>query len=413
MINVTSTGRFLARIFRNNTVVTVLLYMMIGIFLTGAIAQLSNMYTADAKQNITHPAPKWVTAYYAGWKQNDLRPQDIDYSAVTTIVNFAAVPGFKGDPAALDLELNQMTPESATALLKIAHSHKVKVLFSVGGAGTAKRFRKATNEDNIDDFTTNLVSLMTNDGKSYSGEKYDGIDLDWEPVEDSDRDSYKKLVNQLRDKLNATNPQHPPILTAAVKEQPDLFAQLQDKFDQINIMTYDLAGNWDDSQLTWHDAAVYNGAFPPQEGRLPSADSLVKAFMRPGVKASKLGIGIDFYGKKWQSYTNQLQKWSKNSQPTVKELAYADIVGKYYPQATHHWDEKAQAAYLSHDGSKADKYFISFDSEKSVSSKINYVNQQKLGGVIIWELGGGWLPPGAAVRDPLLQAVKHVSNLHK
>lgn len=413
MKNVTSTKQFISKDLRKNTGVTVLLCLMMGMFLAGAIAQLNNMNTADAKQNITHPAPKWVTAYYAGWKQDDLRPQDIDYSAMTTIVNFAAVPGFKGDPAGLDLELNQMTPENTTLLLKVAHSHKVKVLFSVGGAGTSKRFRQATNADNLDDFTTNIVSLMTNDGKGYNGEKYDGIDLDWEPVEDSDRESYKKLVYQLRAKLNATNPQHPPILTAAVKEQPELFAQLQFKFDQINIMTYDLAGNWDDSQLTWHDSALYNGEFPPEEGRLPSADSLVKAFMHPGVKASKLGIGIDFYGKKWQSYTNQLQKWSKNSQPNVKELAYADIVRTYYPQATHHWDQKAQAAYLSHNGSKGDKYFISFDSEKSVSSKINYVNQQQLGGVIIWELGGGWLPPGAAVRDPLLQAVKQATRLHK
>ena len=49
--------------------------------------------------------------------------------------------------------------------------------------------------------------------------------------------------------------------------------------------------------------------------------------------------------------------------------------------------------------------FITYDDELSIFEKVNYARKKEIGGVIIFQLGGGWRP-NAPVPDNLLQAVK-------
>lgn len=362
----------------------------------------------------------WTSAYYPGWRQDYLRPENIDYSAVTTIVHFAVKPGAKQQnaifaPAGLDFETNQITPENSAALLKAAHASGTKVLFAIashekaeinGATNIKNRFRAATSPENLDAFTTNLVKFLTNDGRGYDGEQYDGIDIHWEYLTQEDEAQYTAFIHLLTEKLSAITPQ--PILTAAVKNRPELFAKLQHLFAQINITTYQLAENslgW----VTWHNAPLYDGGhtLTGNSQLLPSTDGLVKAFINAGVAASKLGIGIDFEGKKWGGVFEPLQKWDKTQIPTLASIPYFDIIHRYYKKQVYHWDETTQSAYLKINtlGSATDS-FISYEDEKSIQVKINYVEKNSLGGIIIWDLAAGWLPE-AEIPDPLLQAVKN------
>jgi chitinase len=214
----------------------------------------------------------------------------------------------------------------------------------------------------------------------------------------------------LRNALDKITPR--PLLTAAVKREPFVFARLQDKFDQINIMTYSLSGprpGW----MTWHNAPIYNGGRRFSRGTLvPSADGLVEDFISAGVKRDKLGIGIAFFGYVWSGgegtpsggVTVPGQRWTET--PTAKEVPYYQIMDKYFQSRYYRWDSDAKAAYLSIDneGSSYDK-FISFDDETSCREKVKYVREKGLGGVMIFELGGGWRP-AAGVPDSLLKAVR-------
>ncbi|OUL35380.1 glycoside hydrolase family 18 protein [Nostoc sp. 106C] len=358
----------------------------------------------------------WTSAYYPGWRQEYLHPENIDYSAVTAIIHFAVKPGLLSDPAGLDFETNQITPDNSTALLKAAHAAGTKVLFAIGGkdakgevyGATRNRFRDATSPENLEAFTNNLVKFLTNDNTGYGGEQYDGIDIDWELLKEEDEEQYAKFIHVLSQKLSFITPQ--PILTAAVKERPELFAKLQNQFEQINIISYNLAGNWP-GWVTWHNAPIYDGGnkFPQTGELLPSADGLVKAFINAGVSANKLAIGIDFEGKKWGGVYEPLQKWDKTQIPTFGAIPYFEIINRYYKKQVYRWDKTAQAAYLRINtlGSATDS-FISYDDETSVQAKIDYVENNGLGGVIIWDLGAGWLPE-AKIRDPLLQAVKNAA----
>ncbi|MFI5251257.1 MAG: Ig-like domain-containing protein [Bacteroidota bacterium] len=355
----------------------------------------------------------WVSAYYAGWQQGYnnygyLPAQNVDYSAVTHIFHFALVPHNDGS---LDDASNSVTAFNANALIPLAHAAGKKVIITVGGWGTDVNFRSATNPATLPVFVSNLVNLMQARG-------YDGIDIDWEVLASSDSTQYKAFITSLRTALDGISPR--PLLTAATQWEPAIFASVADKFDQINIMTYDLSGAWP-GWVTWHNSPVSDGGFNfPSTGRpIPSANGMVDNFASFGIPITKLGIGIDFYGYIWSGgtgmpnggATDPRQSWT--SSPSVQSnVAYYNIMKSYYQPQYYRWDTLAQASYLSIDnpGSANDK-FISYDNEITCQKKITYARTKGIGGVIIWELGGGYQasnPPGQ--QDLLLQAVKHAMN---
>ena len=346
----------------------------------------------------------WATAYYAGWMQGYLTPQNIDYSAMTHIIHFALVPRSDGT---IDDVVNGVTASAAGAIVTPAHAAGRKVIISVGGWGTGDLFLGATNSTNRPVFISNLVNLMKSRG-------YDGIDVDWEPLNPSDAAQFTAFITELRAALDLLAPR--PLLTAAAAWQPTIIAGVSDKFDQINIMTYDLSGAWQ-GWVTWHNSPIYDGGlhFPGFSRLVPSTNAMVDDFVSAGVPVGKLGIGIDFYGYVWSGgagmpnggATAPYQSWT--TAPAVQaNVPFFTIMNNYYQSQYYRWDTTAQASYLSIDnaGSANDK-FISYDNTMTCTKKIDYARTKGVGGVIIWELGGGYrADQPAGQRDQLLQAVK-------
>lgn len=346
-------------------------------------------------------ADVWVTAYYAGWMQNYLAASNVDFSAVSHIIHFALVPNPDGT---LDAESNVVTPPNVTDLVKRAHAAGKKVLISIGGANSQFGFQGASDSAHRVTFISNIVDFVSLNG-------YDGADIDWEPLVSSDVALFTNLVSGLRTALNSPS----LLLTAATASQPVMFSSLQDQFDQINLMTYDLSGPWA-GWVTWFNAPLFNGGyrFPSTGGLVPSTEGMVNDFIAAGVAATKLGIGIDFYGVIWAGgsgtsaggATLPRQTWV--TAPTTTPVAYYSLMTSFYQPQRYFWDTNAQAAYLSVDnsGSSNDR-FISYDDEHSCQVKISYARNRGLGGVMIWELGGGYrATQPAGQRDPLLQAIK-------
>jgi chitinase len=351
-----------------------------------------------------YAADMWVSAYYGGWAQGcgyigNMQADKIDYSAVTHVIHFAIQPLPDGS---IDDTALCITPVNSASLVTQAHAAGKKVLVALGGEYTEAAFLSATNGANRQKFIRNIVNFITTRG-------YDGIDFDWEPVSPSSASQVRTFVNELTAALDALTPR--PLLTAAVVWEPELFAEMQDKFDQLNIMTYDLNGNWLNG--SWFNAPTYDGGYWfPASGPAPSADGLVDMFISAGVKAEKLGIGIGFYGYVAKGGTGTStggvtapgQFWTTPPEKTV--YTYYDIMDKFYEQENYRYDSAAGSPYLSFDepGSGEDM-FITFDDESSIREKIKYVRNKQIGGVIIFQLGGGWRPD-QPVPDNLLQAVK-------
>jgi len=332
----------------------------------------------------------WVSAYYAGWMQDYLPPSEIDFGAVSHIMHFSIEPS----GANVSGTGNGIDANSAKAVIDPAHAAGVKVLITCGGAGDDGAFVTATNSTNRAKFVTNLVNFAVKNG-------YDGIDIDWEPITSTSQ--FRLFIPQLRAAMDSVDPAL--LLTIALLDGDySILNPVKDNFDQINIMTYDLSGAWE-GWVTWHNSATYDGGyrFPSTGALLPSADGCVDAGVAAGIPKAKLGIGTDFYGYVWTGVSQPRQSW--NSAPDVTgNLPYYQLM-KTYASTPILWDSSAGAAYMSI--TSGGQKFVSLDDAQTMFAKAQYVREKGIGGIIIWELGGGYqesLPAGQ--RDNLLQAVK-------
>ena len=368
--------------------------LFIALFLPLLAALTVQAAVAAPPKHSAQPNPLWVSAYYAVWVQQagTLTPAGIDYSAFSHLIHFAAVPAPDGG---IDTSKDNITPADSQAVLVPAHKAGRKVLLSVGGWLTAAAFRSAYSEAHRTAFVANLVQMVQSRG-------YDGLDIDMEPLEASDAPGYTVFVRQLRAQMTAANPKL--LLTAATAAQPELFAHLSSQFDQINLMTYDLAGPWTGFK-TWHNSALYgNGQTLMNPGQpFPSASGMVQKFIAAGVPRRKLGIGAAFYGTVWTGADAPGQPITGVTMKTG--VPYAAILETYSQPGRAHWDPAAQAPYLSIDSPQ--KQFVSYDDQTLCRKKVAYARAEGLGGVMVWELGSGYCPARpVGQREPLLSAIK-------
>jgi chitinase len=351
---------------------------------------------------VTVRADLWRTGYYPGWEQSAMPPSAIDYVALTHIIHFSAEPNTNGTLNTTD---NVLSTGNSSAIVSAAHAAGKKVLVCIGGGGTQAGFQAATGPTNLTTFINNITNLM-------SGRGYDGVDIDWEPLDPGDANQFTNFVNSLRAKLDTISPR--PMLTAAVAVPPtpaSLLASVQSQFDQFNLMTYDLSGPWD-GWVTWFNSPLYDGGyrFPSTGGLVPSCDGTVNAVTAAGIPLSKLGLGVAFYGYVWTGGAGTTnggvaaprQSWT--TAPTTAQASYNSLMSTYFQPSRYHWDAAAQAAYLSIDntGSSTDR-FISYDDVRTCQAKVSFARNRGLGGIMIWELAQDHI---ASQVDPLLAAIK-------
>lgn len=349
------------------------------------------------------PASPWVTGYYPGWRQARLPPGELDYGALTHLIHFAVVPREDGT---LDAGVNLLTPANVTAAVSAAHGAGRKILVAVGGQDSRAGFVGAMSSGRRAAFIEALVSFMVAGG-------YDGIDVDMEEVRPEDGRDFSLFIRALRAKLDAVSPR--PLLTAAVLWEPRLFARLAPRFDQLNLMTYNLSGPYP-GWVVWHSGALYDGGrrFPDGRSSLPSVDGLVDRFLAAGVPREKLGIGLSYNGYVWKGPDVKGPGEGWEAAPAMKSAPYYTLAELYdikehdEHSPGYRWDARAQAAYLSvaAEGS-GDGVFVSYDNAQSARKKLGYVREKGIGGVIVWDLGAGYRPEQpAGGRDVLLQALK-------
>ena len=345
---------------------------------------------------------RWVSAYYVGYQRDLLPEAEVDFSQLTHLVVGRVTPTPSGGVSAhFDIDTTN-GPAMARALSTRAHAAGKKAVLMLGGAGEHANFVSAASSANRAAFISNLLSTMDALG-------YDGLDVDWEPIEAADRAPLLALLQGLR----AARPGM--VLTIPVgwvnanapEEVDGYYAQVAAAVDQVNLMSYDMAGDWD-GWSSWHFAALTGeGATHPS-----SIDSSVKAYLRAGVPAAKLGMGIGFYGACWRGVEAPrvpLAGRTVSKPDGDNVLSYTTLAAAYLPGATRTWDDVAKQAYLSSSGGLGplDCNLVSYEDAESIVAKGAYARANGLGGTIVWTIGQGHLPgQPAGSRDPLMAAVQ-------
>ena len=344
------------------------------------------------------PGARWVAGYYAGYQRSAYPETAVDFSKLTHVFMGAVLPR---TDATLDTTFyitNTTGPQVARTLATRAHQAGRKALLMLGGAGAHDGFVGAASSTNRATFIANILATMDRLG-------YDGVDVDWEPITSADRPAVLALLQGLR----AARPTM--LITIPVGwantnfpgEIDGWYGQVADVVDQVNIMTYSMAGPYS-GWVSWHHSALSgNGGNHPS-----SAASSAALYLAAGVPAAKLGLGLGFYGSCWRGVTQPLQSITGATLiDDDNQMNYAAIMASYYVAANRSWDASAQAPYLSFATGRGPLgcNFISYEDEQSIAAKGAYIRNNGLGGAIIWTIGEGHLASApAGSQDPLMAA---------
>jgi chitinase len=114
-----------------------------------------------------------------------------------------------------------------------------------------------------------------------------------------------------------------------------------------------------------------------------SVDTAVKTYLGKGVPSTKIYIGVPLYARGFAGTTG-LGASCTGPSPDYSFQAgippYFDILP--IAPATEQWDNTAQAGYSYNSGAQV---LDTYDVPQAVVAKCNYVKQNNLGGIIIWE----------------------------
>lgn len=301
------------------------------------------------------PAPtpgstdKIVVGYVTSWSDHEVKPEYV------THINYA-FGHVQGNFSSVGIA-NEGRLKEVVALKKQAPH--LKVLLSIGGWGSGNFSEMAADADNRLAFAADCRRVIDEYG-------LDGIDIDWEfPTSTSagisaspdDTRNYNYMMRDIRRAIGDDK-----LLTLATVCSADYidFDGIMPYVDFVNIMAYDM------DNPPRHNAPLYQSS---KHGGWFNCDKAVKAHLAKGVPASKLVLGMPFYGHGIDIYDN-----------------FTDFKNVKVPAGyTNCWDDEAMVPYVT---DKNGRFVLSYDNARSIGLKCDYVLEQGLLGAMFWDDGG-------------------------
>jgi len=313
-----------------------------------------------------------VIAYYAG---DEKSIDEFNLNGVDQIIY--SFLHLKDNRLAIDNEKDSMT------LLNIVNQKnkypELKVLVSLGGWGGCETCSDVfSTKEGREEFAISTAEII----ESYDA---DGIDLDWEypaisgypghKYQIQDKDNFTDLVILLRKYMNKDD-----ILSFAASASDRFYKNSVDwkkvmpLVNNVNLMTYDFYGSG--SKNTGHHTALGSKGF---NGR--SAYKSINDLINLGVDPKQIFIGGAFYIKTFKNVDNlenglyQNAEWNRS----YNQINFEEVKSNF----NFYWDDLAQAPYAY---DSTNKIFATFDNEESIKLKSQFAIENKLGGIMFWQL---------------------------
>ncbi|WP_017612841.1 glycoside hydrolase family 18 protein [Nocardiopsis salina] len=222
---------------------------------------------------------------------------------------------------------------------------------------------------------------------------FDGIDLDWEwpggqGHEDNvehpdDAENFTLLVAEFREQLDELSEETGQDYTLSVslpagEEHAEAYdAEIFDLVDLATVQGYDLAGPWNE-ETAFHS----NLHAPVHAPDADSADAAVHRYLDLGADPEHLVLGLPAFGRGWQGVggdggPGQPAEPAEDAYdgPTAAFADLEEMGGR------RHLDEDAGAFWVF-DGDE----WWTYDNPEVVSLKGEYVRDEGLGGLMVWNL---------------------------
>ncbi len=224
---------------------------------------------------------------------------------------------------------------------------------------------------------------------------FDGIDLDWEwpggqGREDNvehpdDAANFTLLVAEFREQLDALSVETGQDYTLSVslpagEEHARAYdGEIFDLVDLATVQGYDFSGPW--SETTAFHSNLYAPEHAPDAN---SADAAVRRYLDMGAEPEHLVLGLPAFGRGWQGIDHAEAGPGQQADgpaedaydgPTETFTELEELGGQ------RHFDEEA-GAYWVHDGDE----WWTYDNTDVVGLKGEYVREEELGGLMVWNL---------------------------
>lgn len=287
---------------------------------------------------------KPVTFRIAGYLP-DYRLDDFDFAAadkITDLILFSAEVAASGE---LDLARLEDAPWSpAKELEKVRTKSGARVVLAVGGWGRCKHFAVVASSAEL---RAKFVAAAI---KVCQEKEFIGLDLDWEhPKNEAEQEAYADLLADLQKGFVP----HGLKLSVTMAAWQRIPRRAFEAVDWVQVMAYD------------HDG---------KHSTFENAKADVEKLVAAGAPRDKIVLGLPFYGR---------------------DLAKRDVT-KTYRQLVA---EKTLAADMDEvDG-------VYFNGPQTIARKVQYARDEKLAGVMIWELG-----QDAAGDKSLLKIIEQIAR---
>jgi chitinase len=261
----------------------------------------------------------------------------------------------------------------------------LKVIWSFGGWTWSGGFTQAAANPTA--FANSCYNLVEDPRWA---DVFDGIDIDWEypnacglSCDTSGFAAFRTLMSALRTRFGPSY-----LVTAAItadgtsggKIDAADYGGAAQYVDWYNVMTYDFFGAWAAAGPTAPHSPLTSYAGIPTAGFY--SDAAIQKLKGKGVPASKLLLGIGFYGRGWTGVTQSAPGGS----------ATGPAPGTYEQGIEDYKVLKTRCPATGTVGGTAYGYcngeWWGYDTPGTIGGKMTYAKNQGLGGAFFWELSG-------------------------
>ncbi|MFI3299380.1 MAG: glycosyl hydrolase family 18 protein [Rikenellaceae bacterium] len=240
---------------------------------------------------------------------------------------------------------------------------ELKVMLSIGGWGAGGFSEMAIDPVKRANFVANCLDITNEFG-------LDGIDMDWEyPTssssgihsDPSDTDNFTALIKELRAALGQSK--LVTFASVATAKYVD-FKAVEPYLDFINLMTYDIS----QAAKGFHHSPLYKG-----KKSTYSTEESVAEHIALGIPKEKIVVGVPFYGR-------------GNTERGFGDFVNISDFAELFKDYELLWDDECKVPYYGH-SLEPELIVCSFENEKSLQIKCQYIKDNNLRGVMYWAYG--------------------------
>lgn len=348
-------------------------------------------------------SPHVIGAYYPGYAASRFPVSSVPADRLTHL--FYAFARIEDGRCVVDAEAGAHF--AALAALRQAHPH-LRTLVSIGGWDTDGFSDAALTAASRERFVESCMELFF---ERHAG-VFDGVDIDWEfPVyggpatvkaRPQDRRNMTLLAQAFRRHLDALGSARGQtfLLTAALPAgrlqvggpydpaRSFEIRRLARTLDFVNLMTYDMGTAH--LRTTGFNAPLREDPASPLEPRLRrpnSVEGAIDDYLRRGLPANKLVLGMPFYGRAFRVTTDTGEGVYQPFGKTFEAGGWRQLRATYLadPQWRRSWHAATQSPWLYH---PAQRIFVTYEDPESISLRAQLAKRRGLRGVFAWEITG-------------------------